>query len=144
MNNLPTFESLVLILPKKNSEFTRDEGAGGTFWVVQNEVEVDDDAWMKVRLTDDLKKQMKTTDMLPLMLIMVSLEYSDQCVSSIESGMWTIFKSAILCKPCRARAMISRITRSPTDSSVLRSLLRIIEVPKPAVIMCHLRARPFP
>ena len=68
MNNLPTFESLVLILPKKNSEFTRDEGAGGTFWVVQNEVEVDDEAWMKVRLTDDLKKRMKTTDMLPLTL----------------------------------------------------------------------------
>ena len=55
MNNLPTLESLVLILPEKNYEFTRDEGGGGAVWVVQNEVEVDDDAWMKVQLTDDLK-----------------------------------------------------------------------------------------
>ena len=55
MNNLPTLESLVLILPEKNYEFTRDEGGGGAVWLVQNEVEVDDDAWMKVQLTDDLK-----------------------------------------------------------------------------------------
>ena len=55
MNNLPTLESLVLILPEKNYEFTRDEGGGGAVWVVQNEVEVDDDAWMKVQLADDLK-----------------------------------------------------------------------------------------
>ena len=55
MNNLPTLESLVLILPEKNYEFTRDEGGGGAVWLVQSEVEVDDDAWMKVQLTDDLK-----------------------------------------------------------------------------------------
>ena len=55
MNNLPTLESLVLILPEKNYEFTRDEGGGGAVWVVQSEVEVDDDAWMKVQLTDDWK-----------------------------------------------------------------------------------------
>ena len=55
MNNLPTLESLVPILPEKNYEFTRDEGGGGAVWLVQNEVEVDDDAWMKVQLTDDLK-----------------------------------------------------------------------------------------
>ncbi|EDR13147.1 uncharacterized protein LACBIDRAFT_322616 [Laccaria bicolor S238N-H82] len=54
MNNLPTLELLILILPEKNYRFTRDEGA---VWLVQNliEVEVDDDAWMKVRLTDDLE-----------------------------------------------------------------------------------------
>ena len=55
MNNLPTLESLVLILPEKNFRFTRDEEGGGAVWVVQNEAEVDDDAWMKVQLTDDLK-----------------------------------------------------------------------------------------
>ena len=55
MNNLPTLESLVLILPEKNFRFTHDEEGGGAVWVVQNEVEVDDDAWMKVQLTDDLK-----------------------------------------------------------------------------------------
>ena len=55
MNNLPTLESLVLILPEKNYEFTREEGGGGAVWLVQSEVEVDDDAWMKVQLTEDLK-----------------------------------------------------------------------------------------
>jgi len=52
MNNLPTLESLVLILPEKNYGFTRDEEGGG---VVQSEVEVDDNAWMNVQLADDLK-----------------------------------------------------------------------------------------
>jgi hypothetical protein len=52
MNNLPTLESLVLILPEKNFGFTRD-GEGGM--VVQSEVEVDDNAWMNVQLADDLK-----------------------------------------------------------------------------------------
>ena len=52
MNNLPTLELLVLMLPEKNFGFTR-EGEGGA--VVQNELEVDDDAWMDVQLTGDVE-----------------------------------------------------------------------------------------
>ena len=55
MNNLPTLKSLVLILPEKNFRFTRDQERGGAVWLMQNEVEVDNDAWMKVQLTDDFK-----------------------------------------------------------------------------------------
>lgn len=52
LNNLPTLEVLVLMLPEWNFGFTR-KGGGGV--VVQNEVEVDDDVWMDVQLTVDVK-----------------------------------------------------------------------------------------
>jgi hypothetical protein len=52
MNNLPTLELLVLVLPERNFGFTR-EGEGGA--VVQNEVEVDNDAWMDIQLTVDVE-----------------------------------------------------------------------------------------
>ncbi|KIJ95238.1 hypothetical protein K443DRAFT_332773 [Laccaria amethystina LaAM-08-1] len=52
MNDLPTLELLVLMLPERNFGFTR-EGEGAA--VVQNEVEVDDDAWMDVQVTVDVE-----------------------------------------------------------------------------------------
>jgi len=51
MNDLPTLELLVLMLPEKNFGFMHEEEGGA---VVQNEVEVDDDVWMDVQLTVDV------------------------------------------------------------------------------------------